>query len=230
MAYTHRVFVTGGTGYVGKRLIPLLHEEGHEVVALVREQSRAKLPWNCTPAIGDALNGDTYARFVEGCDTFVQLVGVAHPSPRKAAQFREIDLRAGLEAVRIARAVGIGHFVYVSVAHPAPMMQAYITVRAECETAIVASGMSATVLQPWYVLGPGHLWPYCLLPFYKVAELVPKTRDGALRLGLVSIQEMVRALVNTVNEPAQGVRYIGVPEIRRLGRRSTKPAKNLALS
>jgi uncharacterized protein YbjT (DUF2867 family) len=230
MLRSHPVFVAGGTGYIGKRLIPALHTEEHEVIALVRQQSRRKLPPACTPVIGDALKGDSYACFVEGCDTFVQLVGVAHPSPRKAAQFREIDLRAGLEAIRVARAANIEHFVYVSVAQPAPVMQAFVAVRAECEAAIVASGMSATVLRPWYVLGPGHLWPYCLVPFYKMAELIPKTRDGALRLGLVTIQDMVRALVNVVNQPAEGVRYIGVPQIRNWARERVKPARNVALS
>ena len=127
MMHKHRVFVAGGTGYIGKRLIPALHAEGHEVVALVRERSRGKIPWTCTPVVGDALDGNSYRRFVDGCDTFVQLVGVAHPSPKKAAEFRQIDLRAGLQAVRVAREAGTRHFVYVSVAQPAPMMNETMT-------------------------------------------------------------------------------------------------------
>jgi uncharacterized protein YbjT (DUF2867 family) len=165
----HRIFVTGATGYIGTRLIPALAAQGHEVVALTREQSRHKLPPACTPVIGDALNGDSYCHFAEGADTFIQLVGVSHPSPAKAAAFRQIDLQAGLEAVRIAREANVQHFVYISVAQPAPVMQAYLAARAECEQAIAASGLHATVLRPWYVLGPGHLWPYCLVPFYKIA-------------------------------------------------------------
>src|SRR3954453_11899622 len=180
----HRVFVSGATGYIGTRVIPELLARGHDVTALAREQSRHKLPANCTPAIADALNGDSYGPFAERADTFLQLAGVSHPSPAKAAQFREIDLKAGLEAVRVARQIGIQHFIYVSVAQPAPVMHAYQAVRAECEQAISVSGLSATILRPWYVLGPGHLWPYCLLPLYKVAELFPQTREGALRLGL----------------------------------------------
>src|SRR3954451_24064296 len=120
----HRVFVTGATGYIGTRVIPELLARGHEVRALAREQSRHKLPADCIPAIADALNGDSYRRFAEGADTFLQLAGVSHPSPAKAAQFREVDLKAGLEAVRVAREVGIRHFIYVSVAHPAPVMHA----------------------------------------------------------------------------------------------------------
>jgi len=215
MANMHRVFVAGGTGYIGKRLIPALHARGHDVVALAREESRNKLSGTCTPVIGDALDGESYRRFVEGSDTFIQLVGVSHPSPAKAAQFRQIDLKAGLEAVRVARDAKVQHFIYVSVAQPAPVMQAYVEVRAECEQAIRASGLAATVLRPWYVLGPGHLWPYCLLPLYKIAELVPKTRASALRLGLVTLQQMVQALLRAVEEPCENVCYVDVAQIRR---------------
>ena len=216
MAQIQRVFVTGGTGYIGRRLIPALHARGHEVIALVRETSRNKLPWNCTPVAGDALDGDSYRNFVDGIDTFVQLVGVPHPSPAKAEQFRLIDLKAGLEAVRVAREAKVRHFVYVSVAQPAPVMQSYQAVRAECERAIADNRLSATVLRPWYVVGPGHLWPYCLLPFYKVAELIPRTRDGARRLGLVSIQQMIRALVRAVDQPGEGIRVLNVSDIKKL--------------
>jgi len=87
-------------------------------------------------------------------------------------------------AVSAARSAGVPHFGYVSVAHPAPMMQAYIIVRSECEAAIELAGLNTTILRPWYVLGPGHRWPYLLVPIYKVAEWIPQTRDGAQRLGL----------------------------------------------
>ena len=227
MANIHRVFINGGTGYIGQRLIPALHSQGYDVIALARDRSRNKLPWSCTPVIGDALDGDSYRKFVEYADTFVQLVGVAHPSPAKAAQFREIDLKSGLEAIRVARDVGVQHFIYVSVAQPAPVMHSYLAVRAECEQALVASGLPATVLRPFYVLGPGHRWPYCLIPFYKLAEVLPQTRASALRLGLITIQQMVRVLVRAVDEPCQGIRVLNVSDIRALCRLQTGTKKKL---
>src|SRR5260370_32048565 len=77
------VFITGGTGYIGSRLIPRLLERGHEVRALVRPGSEQKLPAGCTPVLGDALDGSSYADQIAPAETFVQLVGVAHPVPRK---------------------------------------------------------------------------------------------------------------------------------------------------
>lgn len=210
----HCVFITGGTGYVGRPLITLLLERGHEVRALVRPGSEKKLPVGCQPVSGNALDSSSYAEQIRPADTFVQLVGVAHPNPSKAAEFRNVDLVSGKGAVQAARAANVQHFIYVSVAQPAPVMKAYIQVRAECETVIRQSGMNATILRPWYVLGPGHRWPYLLLPIYRVMELLPQTRAKATRLGLVTLEQMCEALLHAVENPSQGVRIVEVPGIR----------------
>jgi len=208
------VFITGGTGYMGQRLIPRLLERGHQVRALVRAGSEKKLPAGCVPVLGNALDEKSYAGQVVPADTFVQLVGVAHPNPRRAAEFRTVDLVSGLGAIAAAKAAGIQHFVYLSVGQPAPMMKTYIAVRSQCEAAIREAGLNATILRPWYVLGPGHWWPYLLIPAYKLAEFLPLTRDGARRLGLVTLEQMTLSLVAAVEKPVQGMRIMSVPEIR----------------
>ena len=211
-----RVFLTGGTGYIGSRLIPLLRQRGHEIKALVRPGSEGRLPAGTTPVVADPLRMDSYTEQVRGEETFVHLIGVAHPSPAKAKEFREIDLVSAQVAVKAARDAGIGHFVYLSVAQPAPMMQAFIAVRSEGERMIRESGMPASFVRPWYVLGPGHRWAYVLLPFYWVCERLPATRESATRLGLVTISQMLDTLVWAVENPADGVRILDVPRIREL--------------
>ena len=202
---------------MGQRLIPRWLQRGHEVRALVRPGSEEKLPNGCTAVIGNALDASSYADGISPADAFVQLVGVAHPSPAKSAEFKKIDLPAGLGAISSAKSAGIRHFVYISVSHPAPMMHTYVAVRTECEAALESTGLNATILRPWYVLGPGHRWPYFLLPIYKLAERVPQTRDGAQRLGLVTLEQMLNALTFAVENPVQGTRILGCP---RSGRRS----------
>ncbi|MBV9303047.1 MAG: NAD-dependent epimerase/dehydratase family protein [Acidobacteriaceae bacterium] len=212
-----RVFITGGTGYIGTRVIPLLRKHGHSVIALSRESSPRKLPPDCSLVIGDALNGESYKDHLSECDTFIHLVGVSHPGPAKARQFVEIDLKSAREAIRVAHNAGIQHFIYMSVAHPAPVMKAYIDVRSSCEDALRETGMNATILRPWYVLGPGHRWPVVLKPFYRLAESFPAMRDGARRLGLVTLDEMVNTVVSVTEDPASGVWIVEVPEIRSRG-------------
>lgn len=128
-----------------------------------------------------------------------------------------MDLVSVQAAVVVALSAHIAHFVYLSVAQPAPLMQAYVAVRGEGEDLIRGTGLTATMLRPWYVLGPGHRWPYLLKPFYAVLSLIPSTRDGARRLGLVTRAQMIGALIRAVENPPQGVRIIDVPQIRSSG-------------
>jgi uncharacterized protein YbjT (DUF2867 family) len=209
--------MTGGTGYLGRRLAELLQHRGHRVRALVRAGSEAKLPPGCEVVVGDALHGLSYAARIAPADTFVHLVGVSRPSPAKAQEFLRVDLASVAAAVPAAITAGVAHFVYVSVAHPAPAMQAYVAARTRAEALIRESGLSATLLRPWYVVGPGHWWPVLLLPMYWLGELFPPTRAGAKRLGLVTLREMLNALVHAVEQPVAGLRIIDVPHIRQTG-------------
>ncbi len=203
---------------MGSRLIPLLLQRGHSVTALAREGSERNIPSGAICVRGNALQMGSYTESVRGADTFVHLIGVAHPGPSKGKQFREIDFVSAQVAIKAASETGIQHFVYLSVAQPAPMMKDYIAVRSECEAAIRATGMNATCIRPWYVLGPGHRWPYALIPFYWLCGFLPATREGARRLGLVTLRQMLETLVWAAENPPEGVRIIDVPSIRAGGR------------
>lgn len=208
------VFVTGGTGYIGRALIPALQLRAHRVSALARRGREALLPPGCRAVVGDALDAATYQAEVAGADTLVHLVGVAHPSPAKAEQFLSVDLASTRAALAAALHAGVRHFVYVSVAQPAPVMRAYLAARAQGEALIRASGLDATFVRPWYVIGPRHRWPLLVLPMYRLLERIPRTREMAKRLGLVRLEEMVDALVAAVENPPAGVRIVDVPAIR----------------
>jgi uncharacterized protein YbjT (DUF2867 family) len=210
------IFVTGGTGYVGQALIPALLRRGHRVSALVRQESLARVPPGAVAVIGDALDGAGFANAIARGATLVHLVGTPHPNPSKAAEFERVDLgsiRASVDAASRAKAA---HLVYVSVAQPAPTMRAYVAARAAGETAIRATRIAATFVRPWYVVGPGHWWPLALVPFYQVAEWIPGTRATARRLGLVTLAQMVRALIEAVEHPPRAgeVRIVDVTAIR----------------
>ncbi|HEX3744678.1 MAG TPA: NAD(P)H-binding protein [Bryobacteraceae bacterium] len=182
---------------------------------MVRRGSEKRLPAGCEGLTGDALDAASCRDHIAPSDTFVQLAGVSHPSPAKGAEFRAVDLVAARAAISAAKATGVGHFLYVSVAHPAPMMQEYIAVRSEAERAIADAGLNATILRPWYVLVPGRRWPLVLLPAYWLMGAWPGTRESARRLGLVTLRQMIAAMVEAVEKPPAGIRVLDVPAIRR---------------
>ena len=186
---------------------------------LARAASIARVHAGAESAIGNALDADSVEAALSGMGTIVQLIGTAHPGPSKADEFVSVDLgsakAAAQAAGRASVAHSVTHFVHVSVAQPAPVMRAYVAARAEAERAIRDSGLAATILRPWYVLGPGHWWPLVLVPFHALARLIPVTKNTAERLGLVTLNQMVDALVRAIEDPPLHgeVRIVGVTAI-----------------
>ena len=210
------ILITGGTGYIGAHLVPVLVAHGHRVRVLAREQSAGRVAAGATTVIGDALDAVSVQSALKPGDTLIHLVGTPHPNPSKADQFEKVDLVSIRATVAAAKSAAISHLVYVSVAQPAPVMRAYLWVRTLGETMIREAGLTATILRPWYVLGPGREWPVLIKPLYKLAEMIPLTRATAERLGLITIEQMVNALVRAVeNPPLLGQRRIvDVPAIK----------------
>ena len=211
-----RVFVAGGTGYLGRAAAPPLLARGHRLTMLVRPGSERRLPLGVEAVTGNALDPAAYVHGPD--DTLLLLVGTPHPAPWKAAQFEAVDFAAGRAAATALAARPARHVVYLSVAHPAPSMHAYWRVRERVEALLAATGVPATFLRPWYVLGPGHRWAVLLQPLYWLAERVPASRDTARRLGLVTLSQMVAALVSAIEDPpSSGTRVVEVPQIRGRG-------------
>ncbi len=212
----HEVVVSGATGHIGRALAQALHRRGHRVRALVRAASASRVPPGIEVVVGDALDGAFLRSALRPGDTFVHLIGTPHPNPRKAAEFLHVDLASARAAIEAARSAGVAHFVYVSVAQPAPVMRAYVAARAEAERLIADAHLTATVLRPWYVLGPGRRWPLALVPLYALAARIPRWRAQAERLGLVTLDQMVAAMVAAIERPPLGgsTRLLDVPAIR----------------
>lgn len=212
------VFVTGGTGFIGRRAIALLKSRGHKIAAVAREGSQGKLPEGCEIIVADALDRNTWQRHLKPFHTMVHLVGAPNRARAKAIEFIDIDLRSTREAIRAAQNARVRQFVYVSAAQPAPAMESYLMVREACETAIREAGLKATILRPWYVTGPERSWPLALTPLYALAGMVPGLGDVARRLGLVSVDQVAKAIAYAVENPPAGVVVVDVPAIRAIAR------------
>jgi len=210
------VFITGGTGYIGTRLIRSLLNNGHRVIALVRKGSENKVPAGCEIVIGDPLEASSFQQHIPKDAVFIQLLGVSHPSPSKAEQFKQIDLRSVKASADASSVAGISHFIYISVSMvPSKIMEAYQHIRKQGEEYCLSKNLQCTFIRPWYVLGPGHRWPILLLPFYGIANLVPAWRQKIKGMGLVTISQMINTLVKAVDLEPVKKRIIEIEEIKR---------------
>jgi nucleoside-diphosphate-sugar epimerase len=179
------------------------------VRVLARQESLHRVPRGATPIVGSALDATTVQNALRDEDTVIHLIGTPAPTPSKADQFEKIDLVSIRATVTAAKNRGVSHLIYVSVAQPAPGMQAYLWVRTLGETMIRESGLTATILRPWSVIGPGRRRSLLMKPFYRLMEAIPAARAAAERLGPVTIEQMTTALVSAVeNPPVRGQRRI----------------------
>lgn len=209
------VFITGATGYIGKRLTKLLLQRGHKVIALVRKGSEQKVITGAEVVTANPFDPNSFQAFVPKGAVLVQLLGVSHPSPKKEKQFKEIDLRSVKASAEAAAIAGVSHFIYVSVATaPSKIMAAYQSVRKEGEEYGKSKKLNCSFIRPWYVIGPGHYWPVLLLPVYGVAELVPAWRQKARAMALVTIHQMLRAVIKVVEADPVPLRTIEIKQIR----------------
>jgi uncharacterized protein YbjT (DUF2867 family) len=103
------ILITGGTGYIGRNLIPLLLARGHRVRVLARRESAGRVFDGATPVTGDALSDDSVAGALRPGDTLIHLVGTPHPTPSKADQFEKVDLVSIRASVSAARRVKLAH-------------------------------------------------------------------------------------------------------------------------
>src|SRR5262249_33071546 len=121
----HRIAITGASGYLGRHLTTGLLGRGHQVRALVRPGKAQRVAPGAESVELDPFDVNELAPALQGCNTVVHLIGTPHPNPSKAAEFLRVDLASARVCIAAAArcAPALPHFVYVSVAHPAPVME-----------------------------------------------------------------------------------------------------------
>lgn len=211
-----QIFITGGSGYIGSRLIrALLEDGGYRVHALVRRGSENKLPEGCNIIYGNALDAGSYKNGIPKGSVFIHLVGVPHPSPAKKDLFKTIDGVSIQEAVKAALDRHVSHFIYLSVSqYPSGIMRNFQLTRAAGEALIEQSRIPASIIRPWYVLGPGHWWPVLLKPFFWLASLHPAWVAKAKHFDTITIQQMINTFLVAIKNTPGKTKYYEIEAIR----------------
>jgi nucleoside-diphosphate-sugar epimerase len=150
------IFVTGASGFVGRRVVSALVAAGYSVIAL----SRGTGPKSCEPGVkwltGDVLDSDTYAAGLADCDTVVHLA--AATGNASALEHSRVNLSGTERLVRAAREARIAQFLFVSsiaVTFPRIAGYPYAETKKAAEAVVRKSGLSHVILRPTIVLGQG---------------------------------------------------------------------------
>ncbi len=196
-----RFFVTGGSGFVGSRLLPALVQRGHAVTALdrtgaLRRQFGAEtgIQW----VIDDLADAARYRDALRGTDAVLHLAALTG----RATRDDHLRVNAGGTAVLVdaCRQAHVPRFLFVSsIAAGFPDRRGYHYAEAKvlAEQAVRNSGLSFAILRPTMIFGPGSpvlagLEALALLP------VIPVFGSGRTVVQPIHVDDVVRAIVHVV--------------------------------
>ncbi len=190
------IALTGGTGFVGKRLIDLAVAAGHEVRALTRrpQPDRPGVSW-----VAGALDTPVaLAMLVEGADAVIHVAGVVNAPDRAGFALGNIaGTQAMIDATVAAR---VARFVHVSsLAGREPALSNYGWSKAESERRVETSPLAWTIVRPPAVYGPGDME---MLDTFRVAKLGIALTPPKGRMAVIHVDDLARLLLALVASDA----------------------------
>ena len=218
-----RILVTGATGYIGGRLVPLLLEAGYDVRVLVRSPAKLRdVPWASRVEIvhGDLLDRVSLDAAVDGVSALYYLVHSMGQSAAKDEGFEQREAQGAANLARAAHAAGVGRIVYLGGLHPedAPLSR-HLRSRAEVGEILLHSGVDTAVLQAGVVIGSGSASFEMIRSLTEVLPYMPAPRWVRNRIQPIAVSDVLYYLVEAIQLPPGVNRAfdIGGPDVLRYG-------------
>ena len=184
-----KIALTGGTGFIGGRLIEVAIADGHQLTALTRREQapREGVEW----ISGSLEDRPAVARLVQGADALIHLAGVLNA--RDAAGFEAANVDGTLAMLAAATAGGARRFVHVSsLAAREPRLSLYGASKARSEALVETSGLDWAIVRPPAVYGPGDRET---LELFKMAKMGVILMPPSGRLSLIHVDDLARLLL-----------------------------------
>jgi uncharacterized protein YbjT (DUF2867 family) len=200
-----RVFVTGGTGFVGKAVVRALLARGFLVRCLVRPGSEQDLRGfeSIDRVPGDVMDPDRLVPSVEGCVAIVHLVGIIREQPGRGITFERLHRQATRNVVALARAAGVKRLVHMSALGTRPGARArYHQTKWEAEEAVRGSDLEWTILRPSIIFGRGDAFVSTLGTAVRRLPVMPVLGDGRYRLQPIPVEQVAEGFARALRTPA----------------------------
>jgi NADH dehydrogenase len=199
-----KVFLSGGTGFVGSEVLRQLTAAGHAVRCLVRRGSEGKLAVRERVEIrhGDVTEPATLAGGLEGCEAVIHLVGIIREYPARGITFAQMHTAATRHVVAAARAQGVRRYLQMSANGTREnAATAYHRTKWEAEEAVRASGLAWTIFRPSLIFGPRDEFVNMLAGMIRNLPVVPVLGDGRYRMSPVAVEEVAAGFVRALEKP-----------------------------
>ncbi len=211
------ILVTGGTGFVGPKIVHKLRTDGRDVRCLVRDRSRGRevASWGAEIVEGDVTDRASVEAAVAGCDVVVHLVAII---VGRREDFERVMEEGTRNVVDVAKAAGVRRFILMSALGTSDETRdlvPYYHAKWEMERAVRDSGLEHVIFRPSFVFGPDG---GALQQFSRLARLSPVTPivgSGKQRLQPIWVDDVAAYFAAAVDEPAAANRTfeLGGPDV-----------------
>ena len=223
-----RVFVTGGSGFVGGALIERLRDRGDEVVGLARSDTAARTLGERGAEVvrGNVLDEASMAAGMQGCEMAFHVAGLNSHCPKDPSVMMNVNVEGPQNAVRAAAAAGIQRLVLTSSAasvgepegtvgtedtpHRGSYLSVYDRSKHEGEQAAFAAaaheGVDLVAVNPSSVQGPGRTHGTGAILIAYLNGKLPAFLD--VPVSIVDIDDCVQGHLLAAERGASGARYV----------------------
>jgi uncharacterized protein YbjT (DUF2867 family) len=207
------ILVTGGSGFIGRRVAARLVDSGHKVRVLARGQRRAELPDGVEVAQANVVSGEGLPEAMVGVEKVVHLVAIIRETGNQT--FETVIWRGTERVVEAAKVAAVRKLVYVSAigarddsAYP------YLQAKWQAERAVMRSGLNHTILRPSIVFGEDDEFINALAGLVRYNLLVPVAGDGKAKFQPLWVEDLATCVVVCLDEDAHKgeVLEVGGPE------------------
>jgi uncharacterized protein YbjT (DUF2867 family) len=208
---TSRIFLTGGTGFVGTAVVRELVGRGFGVNALVRGRA-VDVGGDVTSFQGDLFDVNVLDAAIRGCVAVVHLVGIIAENPARGVTFGRIHVDGTKAVVDATKRAGVRRYVHMSaLGTRANAVSEYHKTKWLAEEYVRGSGLDWTIIRPGMIHGPGGdfvrmevAWarrrkaPWVAMPYFGKGLFGTK---GAGMLQPVFVDDVARAFVDAIEKP-----------------------------
>jgi uncharacterized protein YbjT (DUF2867 family) len=198
------ILVTGGTGFIGPKVVHALRAEDRDVRCLVRKPDKAGTlkAWDCEVVRGDVTDPESLRRAAEGCDAVVHLVSIIAGSP---SDFQRVMTEGTQNLVAAAQGAGVRRFVLMSalgVSEQTRTLVPYYASKWEMEQAVHSSGLEHVIFRPSFVFGrDGGALPLFVRQV-RWSPVTPVIGSGKRLLQPIWVDDVAAFLAAAVDLPA----------------------------
>lgn len=196
-----KVFITGGSGFVGQEIIHHLFKAGYSVRALVRAKGDLVHLNEIEEVFGDTTEPESLRDQLCGCDAVIHLVGIIREFPNKKVTFENLHVKSTANVVQAATDQGVKRYLQMSANGTREYaVSKYHQTKWEAEEIVRKSDLDWTIFRPSLIYGPKDQFINMLAQLIKVLPVVPVMGDGTYQLQPVNVTDVANGFVTALNK------------------------------